>query len=89
MFLLGENKACGPIAWHAYKVKRVVRSTIAAGGLSLLEGVEEAIYLRGVFEELLGIGPGSVPIEAYVDNKSVVDAEQVEHKRLRLDVAAL
>ena len=44
-------------------------------------------------EELLGIGPGSVPIEAYVDNKSVVDAvhstKLVEDKGLRLDVAAL
>ncbi len=93
VLLVGEDKNCCVLAWHANKIKRVVRSTIAAETLSLQEGLETAIYLRRLIEEVLSLEEGSIPIAAYIDNKSVVEAvhstKMVDDKRLRLDIAAV
>ena len=84
---------CCPIAWNAHKIKRVVRSTLAAEMLSLEEGLEASVYYRQMLEEILGIKSKSIQIEAYVGNKSVIEAiistRMVEDKRLRVDVAAV
>ena len=91
LVLLVENDKCCPISWHAGKIKRVVRSTIAAETLSLLEAVENGMYIRDHLKILLGLPV--IPIIAYVDNKSLVEAvhstKLVEDKRLRIDIAAL
>lgn len=46
-----------------------------------------------MLEDILGIKSKSIQIEAYVDNKSVIEAilstRMVEDKRLRVDVAAI
>jgi len=82
-----------PLSWCANKIKRVVRSTLSAEMLSLQEGIEEAIYLRGLIVEMLGREEKSVPIVAFVDNKSVTQAlcstKLVDGKRLRMDIAAI
>ena len=92
VFLENNRKIC-PLAWHTGKIKRVVKSTIAAEALSLLVGLEDACYLREMLEETLGLCKFSIPIEAYFDNKSVTEAIQstkmVDDKRLRLDLAAI
>jgi len=93
VFMVGnDNKAC-PLSWAANKVKRVVRSTIAAEALSLLEGCEDAIYLKDFIVNLLGCSSDVCPVYAIVDNKSVVDAlgstRLVDDKRLRLDISAI
>ena len=84
-----------PIAWNAHKIKRVVhvRSTLAAEILSLEEGLEASVYYRQMLEDILGIKSKFIQIEAYVDNKSVIEAilstRMVEDKRIRVDVAAI
>ena len=87
-----ENKFC-PIAWQANKIKRVVRSTIAAEALSLQDGLESSVYHRKILEDILGLEKKTIPIIAYVDNKSVVEAvhstKLVDDKRLRIDIAAI
>ena len=65
---------CCPLSWHANKIKRVVRSIIAAEALSLQEGLECGFYYRKMSENMLGISTKSIPIIAYVDNKSVIEA---------------
>ena len=45
VFLVGENQSCCPVAWSVNKIKRVVRSTIAAETLSMIDGLETAFYL--------------------------------------------
>ena len=81
------------ISWSSTKVKRVVRSTIAAEALSLQEGLEDAMYLKTLITELLPKQDNSLPIVAIVDNKSVIEAlnstKMVDDKRLRLDIAAI
>ena len=89
VFLTDGDRSC-PISWHAGKIKRVVRSTIAAETLSLLEAVENGIYIREHLMELLGL---SIPLHAYIDNKSLVEAvhstKLVDDKRLRIDMSSL
>ena len=77
---------------HGKLIKsRVVRSTIAAEAFSLQEGLESGFYHWRLLEDILP--HNTVPIIAYIDNKSVVDAiystKLVDDKRLRLDIAAI
>ena len=57
-----------------HKIKRVVRSTLAAEILSLGEGLEAGFYYRQMLEEILLLDFKTINIEAYVDNKSVIEA---------------
>ena len=47
---------------------------MAAECLSLKEGLHEAIYVRQVIEELMGLKDKSVPVHGIVDNKGTLDA---------------
>ena len=93
VLLVGEDGKCCTLTWHAGKIKRVVRSTIAAEALSLQEGLENGMFLRSHVEEMLGMKTGSIPITAFTDNKSVVQAVHstslVDDKRLRIDIGAI
>ena len=44
-------------------------------------------------EEIMGLDSKTIPIKAYIDNKSVIEAilstRMVDDKRLRVDVAAI
>ena len=57
IFLVGENKNCCPLAWEAKKMKRVVRSTLAAETLALVEAVDMAFYLGCVLSEIFTTDP--------------------------------
>ena len=93
IWVMDKTGHCCPIAWNAHKIKRVVRSTLAPEMLSLEEGLEASVYYRQMLEDILGIKSECIQIEAYVDNKSVIEAilstRMVEDKRLRVDVAAI
>ena len=90
VFLADQLNKCCPLHWQANKIKRIVRSTLAAETLSLLDGLDSACYLQKLFSEIMDI---TLPITAYVDNKGLVNAVystcMVDEKRLRLDVAAI
>ena len=70
------------------KIKRVVRSTLAAEMLSLEESLEAGIYYRHMLEDVLGLETRTIKIEAFVDNKSVIEAllsiRMVEEESLKL-----
>ena len=46
VWLVDCHGKCYPLSWHANKIKRVVRVTIAAETLSLQEGLESSFYYR-------------------------------------------
>ena len=73
--------------------QKSLRSTLAAETLSLQEGLEDAVYLHHLLRELLCLQDKALPIIAYVDNKSLVEAvhstKLVDDKRLRLDIGAI
>lgn len=93
VLIVNSDGKCCPLAWQANKIKRIVRSTIAAEALSLQAGLESGIYHRKMIEEVLNLPENSVPIYAYTDNKSVIEAlnstKLVDDKRLRIDIAAI
>jgi hypothetical protein len=93
VMIVGEGGKCSVVSWHAAKIKRVVRSSLAAEALSLQEGIEDAMYIRHNMETLLDMHPLSIPLHAIVDNKSLVEAVHstrlVDDKRLRLDIGAV
>ena len=56
------------------------------------EGLEDAIYHQELIDEILHL-PFKIPITAYVDNRSVMEAlestRQVDDKRLRIDISGI
>ena len=93
IFLTDKNKSVALLDWHSGKVKRVVRSTLAAETLSLVEGLESAIYHRVLMSELSGKNTESFVIDAIIDNKSCVEAlrstSQIDDKRLRIEMGEI
>ena len=85
-----RGKRC-PILWQTRKLKRVVKSTIAAETMALLEGAEASIYISGILSQLLG--KNEIKIRCMTDNKSLHDAllssKQVDDKRLRIDISVI
>ena len=88
-----SKKRFAAIDWECGKIKRVVRSTLAAEALSLIDGIENAFLIRNILEEVLNLPTGTIPIKATVDNQSTVLAvhstTSVDDKRLRRDIRAL
>ena len=74
IWVMDKTGNCCPIAWNAHKIKRVMRSTLAAEMLSLEEGLEASVFYRQTLEDILGIKSKAIQIEAYVDNKSIIEA---------------
>ena len=93
VFLADKRDKVAAIDWHAGKVKRVVRSTLAAETLSLVEGIENTLYHRVLVSELTGKKPEKFEIKAIIDNKSCVESikstSQVDDKRLRIEIGEL
>lgn len=90
VFLANHGKAC-VISWRANKIRRVVKSTLAAETLALMEGLEEALYLKAMMKEIMS--DADLPIVATVDNRSLVEAvhstKQVSDRRLRIDIGCI
>ena len=80
-----------PIVWQSRKIQRVVKSTLAAETLALVECAETAVYIKEILSELSGWK--KMPINCYVDNKSLFDSlnstKNVDNRRLRIDLAVL
>lgn len=91
IFLKDSSGQRCPLFWQSKKLKRVVRSTLAAEASALAEGAERAIYIAKKIEE---ITKGTqIQIHCFVDNKSVVDAllsgKEVEGRLSRIDMKAI
>ena len=92
-FLFDSNNNCCLLTWHSNKIKRVVRSNLGAEGLSLCNGLEDAIQHRALLKELLNVNNFDLRILAFVDNKNLVESiystSLVENKRLRNDIGVI
>lgn len=94
-FVLLVNKQTGRSAvldWQSNKVRRVVRSTLAAETLSLCDGLENCLFVRDILSKLFNTAE-PIPIIARVDNNSLVEAIYsstcVADKRLRREMGAI
>lgn len=95
VFLIGENGNSCPLAWEAKKIRRVVKSTLAAETLAASDAVDTCYYLGSMLSEILFNvhDKNVIPITCYVDNYSLFEnahsTKNVTEKRLRIDLAAL
>ena len=75
--------------WNSSKVKRVVRSAIAAE-TSLSNGCDVAIYINRLVSEILRVDGSQSDIIAKTDNQSLYDTvrsmKQTLEKRLIVDI---
>ena len=92
IFLVDSSLNCSPLGWKANKIKRKVRSTLAAEALALENAMEHAIFLRELLKEMCVIFY-DIPIIAWTDSnnvhKSVHSTSSVEDYKLRLDIACI
>ncbi len=91
-FLVDQNGCFCPIAWQSRKVRRVIKSTIAAECLAAVEAAEMSIFLAYLVKDILEL-PKLIDTFVYCDNKNLVNAAHsstnVEDKRLVIDVSML
>jgi len=78
------------------KIKRVVKSTLAAEALSLTDGCESAFLIGCLLTELIygkTDQQNKIPIRVFVDNKSLAQNAYsttiVSEKRLRIEMAVI
>ena len=69
---------CCPVTWQSRRIKRIVRSTLAAETLSLVEGCETGYMVRKLLNEILPTSDNCAekPIICYTDNKSLYESAQ-------------
>ena len=88
--LVNDAQMCSPLSWRSGKIKRVVRSTIAAEALALIEGLEDGLYIQHAIKELLDM---TVPIIGFSDhrglNEAVRSTKLTDDRRLRIDISAI
>ena len=91
VFLRDHKGASCPIYWQTRKIRRVVKSTLSAETMALLDCAEAGIFLANVMADITSLAP--LPVKCYVDNRSLVESlhssKYIEDKRLRLDIAVI
>ena len=94
-FLCDRTGKCALLNWKSKKIQRIVHSTIASEGLSLVDAIGDACYVRNLIEEILYQNPRKkeIPIEMYVDSKQLFKAASSTHmvteKLLRINIAEI
>lgn len=93
IFLVDDNGCANVIKWCSKKISRVVKSSLAAETLALLETADNAFFLKRLLESMLCI-PDCIEVCCFTDNKSIVDhvsksTTTVKDFRLRVDMACL
>ena len=91
LFLCDKMNNCSPLVWSSTKIKRVVRSTLAAETMSATEGCDTAFFISKLVREVLP--QSTCPIEILTDNQSLFDtintSHQISDKRLQVEVSSL
>ena len=89
VFLECKNK-CVPLFWQSKKLKRVVKSTLSAETMALMEGAEHCFLLKSIIKEILNV---DLPITVITDSKSLKDclstSKTLEDKRLKVDICVV
>jgi len=93
IFIKGENGHSAPIVWTSKKVKRVVKSPLAAETLALQEAVEHAALVKALLCEIYDMDQSKFPTVCITDSKSLRDTVHtstvVEDKGLMIDLCCL
>ena len=91
IFLRDETGKRCPLFWQTKTIRHVVKSTVSAETLALLDCAEAAVYVNFILCEVSGCR--ALKINCLLDNKSLVDAPQtsysIEGKSLEIYIAVL
>ena len=72
IFITDQYSKRNVVSWQSKRIRRVVKSTLAAETMPLLDAAEAGIYIATLIAQALNM---SAPlVKCYVDNKSLVDA---------------
>ena len=92
IYVMNSTGHCSPIMWQSKKVRRVVKSAMAAETLVQVDSAEASLWIAFLLKEILG-AKVSTKIECYTDSHQLYDAvhsiKSIQDKRLRIDVAIL
>ena len=95
ILLVGKSGKFSPIWWNSKKLRRVVRSSLAAETLSMSEAIDMSVFIATLYAELTKgkPDPKSLDILCVTDCKSLLDALKsskfVLEKRLRIELSAI
>ena len=93
IFICNQHNQVAPIQWQSKKIRRVVRSTLAAESIAQLDAADASFLIKSLLVELLQCSSDKIKIESITDNKSLFETlystKTTENKRLRADIAAL
>ena len=92
VFLVDQDGRAALIDWKSFKIRRVVRSTLAAETLAMADAVDAAAFVSATWREFVGSN-WSNAAEAITDCRSLYDnvnsSKLCSEKRLRVDIAML
>ena len=92
ILLVDKNGRYIPLAWQSRKVRRVVKSTLAAECLAAVEAAEMSVYLATLLKDIFQL-PHIMDTIVFCDNKNLVttvhSSTNLEEKRLIIDVSIL
>lgn len=91
VFMSDKSGKLLPLSWTSRKLRRVVKSTLAAEAMALLDAIDNNIWLIHIISEITN---SQMDISVFnTDNRSLVEAvhstKSTEEKRLRVDIAAI
>lgn len=93
IFIVDSDGRRCPVSWQSRRVRRVVKSTLAAETLALLEAAEAGVFIATLLAEALSRPVADFLVNCLVDNRSLVDAlystKAVDDKHLRINMAVL
>lgn len=93
--MVGNNNKYMPIAWQSKRIRRVVKSTLAAETLAMVDMSEACLFYRKLLLELLHLKDETenIKIICKTDNSCLYDSvhssTQILDKRLRIEMAIL
>ena len=93
VLLTNEEGDCSPLAWKSKTIQQVCKSVKTAETRSLERGIEDAIYLARMLNEIYTgkVSESQVPVEIKIDSKTLLDSigstKQVDEKTIRHLVA--
>ena len=90
IFIADKELRSAPVSWTSTKIKRVVRSSLAAEALIAVECADAMYYIKAMIREILTM---EVKMVLITDSNNLVESlkspHPVQEKRLRVDMAAL
>ena len=95
LFLVGNNNKYLPIAWQSKHIRKVVKSTLAAETLAMVDMSKASLFYRKLLLELLQLKDeiDNIKIICKMDNSCLYDSvhtsTQILDKRLCIEMAIL